>query len=192
MLGLYLNLGIQHIIDFLGYDHILFLICLTAVYVISQWKRLLVLITAFTAGHTASLILATFNVISFPTEWIEFLIPLTIFITALWNVLDKKGSVSHRGHYIKYGAALFFGLIHGLGFSFYLKNLLSAEDSIAIPLLGFNLGIEIGQIIIVSVILTFSFLLNRLFKFRQRVWNLIISSAGMGVSLYLMIVRFPL
>ena len=189
---MYFGLGVNHIADFAGYDHILFLVCLTAVYVIREWKRLLILITAFTLGHSVSLVLATFNLVYFSTDWIEFLIPLTIFLTALWNILEKKETVSRKGHYIKYSAALFFGLIHGLGFSFYLRSLLSTADNLAIPLLGFNLGIEAGQIIIVTVILALSYIAHRYVRIAHREWNLILSGAGMGISLILMGERFPL
>ena len=144
---LYLNFGIHHIADIRSYDHILFITCLCAVYLLKQWRQILVLITAFTIGHTTSLVLATLKIVSFPTPVIEFLIPLTIFITAFWNLFLKKDGVNIRTHWFKYATALFFGLIHGLGFSNYLQILLGKENSILMPLFSFNVGIEAGQII---------------------------------------------
>ena len=150
---LYFKLGLQHIADLKGYDHILFILTLCAVYSLKEWKRVLVLITAFTIGHSLTLALATLDLIRVDGDVIEFLIPLTIFITALANLMARKQQVSPLHHYIKYSAALFFGLIHGLGFSNYLRSLLGAERGLTLPLFSFNVGIEVGQIIIVSVIM---------------------------------------
>ncbi|MBI5539905.1 MAG: HupE/UreJ family protein [Bacteroidia bacterium] len=188
---MYLNLGIQHIADYMSFDHILFITCLCAVYIFKQWKQILVLITAFTIGHTTSLLLSTFNIISISTSLIEFLIPLTIFITAFWNLFLKQDGVNIKTHWFKYITALFFGLIHGMGFSNYLQTLLGIEKSILMPLFSFNLGIEIGQIIIVSIILILSYIITSWFKVARRDWVLIFSGAGLGVSLTLMIERFP-
>lgn len=188
---MYLNLGIQHIADYLSFDHILFITCLCAVYIFKQWKQILVLITAFTIGHTTSLLLSTFKIISISTSLIEFLIPLTIFITAFWNLFLKQDGVNIKTHWFKYITALFFGLIHGMGFSNYLQTLLGIEKSILMPLFSFNLGIEIGQIIIVSIILILSYIITSWFKVARRDWVLIFSGAGLGVSLTLMIERFP-
>lgn len=187
---LYLNLGIQHIADFRSYDHILFITCLCAVYLFKQWKQLLVLITAFTIGHSTSLILSTYKIFTFPTNLIEFLIPFTVFITAFWNLFLKKDGVSNKTHWFKYATALFFGLIHGLGFSNYLQSLLGNEKSLLMPLFSFNVGIEIGQIIIVSIIMIISYIITSWFKVARRDWILILSGAGLGVSSTMMIDRF--
>ena len=149
---LYFNLGLQHIADLKGYDHILFILTLCAVYDLKEWKRVLILVTAFTIGHSLTLALATLDLIKMDTNLIEFLIPLTIFITAMANVLMRKQKVSFLLHYLKYSAALFFGLIHGLGFSNYLRSLLGSEKGLVLPLFSFNVGIEAGQILIVAVI----------------------------------------
>jgi hypothetical protein len=186
-----MNLGIHHIASISSLDHILFITCLSAVYTLKQWKQILILITAFTIGHTTSLALATFKLISVPTSLVEFLIPLTIFITAFWNLFLKKDGVSTKTHWFKYITALFFGLIHGLGFSSYLQSLLGIEDSIVLPLFSFNVGIELGQLIIVSLILIFSYILVSWLKVARRDWVLIFSGAGLGVSLSIMIERFP-
>ena len=149
------------------------------------------MITAFTIGHSTSLVLATFDVIRVSGEWIEFLIPVTILLTAVGNIFQKKESYSVGHHKYKYGLALFFGLIHGLGFSNYLKALLSSEDNLAGPLFSFNLGIELGQIIIVSGFILAGLITINLFKARSREWNLVISGAGIGISLILIFERLP-
>lgn len=188
---LYLTLGLQHIADFKGYDHILFIITLCAVYGVRHWKKILILITAFTIGHSTSLVLATFNIVKVPGNWVEFLIPVTILLTAIGNLFQRKESYSPRHHIYKYSLALFFGLIHGLGFSNYLRSLLGSADSLAGPLFSFNLGIELGQIIIVSGFLLTGLIIMNLFRARPREWNLVISGAAIGVSLILIFERLP-
>jgi len=189
--NLYLQLGIEHIADLIGYDHILFILVLAAVYSLREWKQIIMLITAFTLGHSVTLVLATFNYLIIPSLLIEFLIPLTIFLTALGNIFQKKERVEKRLHLYKYITALFFGLIHGLGFSNYLRSLLGSEESLVKPLFGFNLGIEIGQLIIVSVIILLTYLVVDIFKAKRREWNLILSGMGLGVSIILMMERLP-
>ena len=156
-----------------------------------NWKRILILVTAFTIGHSLTLVLATLNIIHANSDLIEFLIPLTIFLTALANIVSRKERVSRTLHYLKYTAALFFGLIHGLGFSSYLRSLLGQEKNIVMPLFSFNLGIEIGQILVVVVIMILTFLAVDLLRFRRREWNVMLAGAGLGISLVLMIERFP-
>lgn len=190
--GLYFKLGTSHITDLQGYDHILFLLVLCAVYSIKQWKEVLILITAFTIGHCTTLLLATFNVMKVSTAWIEFLIPVTILITAISNIIQKNDGVNRSLHIAKYIAALFFGLIHGLGFSNYLRSLLGSESNLIKPLFAFNLGIELGQIIIVVFIFLLTFIIVNLIMLRKRDWNLILSGAGLGISLVLIMERFPL
>lgn len=188
---LYLKLGIDHIADIHGYDHILFILTLTIVYPIKFWKKILILITAFTIGHSITLVLASLNIIKISTAWIEFLIPVTIFITALVNVLQKSDKFVTASHRFKYSAALFFGLIHGLGFSNYLRAMISGAESLILPLLSFNIGIEIGQIIIVLIILGLSLLIVEIIGVKRRDWNLIISGAALGISLVLALERIP-
>ena len=189
---MYLSLGVDHIADIKAYDHILFILTLCAVYHIKQWKKLIVLITAFTIGHSITLGLATIKFINVPTNLIEFLIPVTILITALANILQKSGKISQKAHLFKYFLALFFGLIHGLGFSNYLKSLLGKENNIIGPLFSFNLGIEIGQFLIVSIIIFFTWILVDLLGVKRREWNLILSGAGLGISLVIILDRLPM
>lgn len=154
-LGIYLHLGFKHIIDWGGSDHILFVMALTLRYIWSDWKKLLVLVTAFTIGHSVTLAISTLNWVNFPTTLIEILIPITILLTALSNFWVQDFEFKAKYPLI-YFLALFFGLIHGLGFSYYLKSLLGKEESVFGPLFSFNLGLEVGQLLIVGIILIIS------------------------------------
>jgi hypothetical protein len=186
---LYLSLGIDHIADLRGYDHILFIVALCAVYALKQWNKVLILVTAFTIGHSLTLVLATLDLFRINTKLIELLIPITIFITGLWNVLQRTDQMSKASHRFKYVTALFFGLIHGLGFSNYLRSLLGMEENLVLPLFSFNLGLEIGQIMIVLAILAVSLILVDILHVKRREWNLILSGAALGVSLILIFER---
>ncbi len=188
---LYLKLGFDHIIDIQGYDHILFITALCAVYSITQWQKVLILITAFTLGHSTTLLLAALHIININSTLIEFLIPLTIFITALINISVNEEKFSKKLHALKYGLALFFGMIHGLGFSNYLQSLLGKESNIISPLFAFNLGLELGQIIIIFIFFIFLYLIINLRKASLREWTLVVSGAAIGISTILMIERFP-
>jgi hypothetical protein len=153
---MYGRLGFKHIIDLGGVDHIVFVLALTIRYTLLDWKKILVLVTSFTIGHSLTLALSTLSFIDISVNWVEFLIPVTILITAVSNfwVKDFEFKQAYSTHY---GLALFFGLIHGLGFSNYLKSLLGKEASLLGPLFSFNIGLEIGQLLIVSVILGLSY-----------------------------------
>ena len=189
--GLYFSLGFDHIADLAGYDHILFLMALCAVYSLKEWAKVLILVTAFTLGHTLTLALATLDLIRISTSLIEFLIPVTIIIAGIWNILQRSGSDQTLSHRFKYSIALFFGLIHGLGFSNYLRSLLGTEYDLLLPLFSFNLGLELGQIMIVLVVLLVSFVLVNLVGMKRREWNLLLSGAAIGVSLILCVERWP-
>lgn len=183
---LYFQLGKDHILDYKhGYDHILFIVALCAVYLMRDWKKILILVTAFTIGHSITLALSTLDIISVNQELIEFLIPVTIFITATSNIF-RSTELSDRTTYINYGYALFFGLIHGLGFSNYLKTILGKAGSIVTPLFAFNVGLELGQIIIVSIFLIISFILVDLFTVNRRDWKMVLSAVIAGMALLLM------
>jgi hypothetical protein len=186
MFGTYFTLGIDHIANLKGYDHIIFLIVLCATYSLSSWKKLLILVTAFTIGHTFTLALATLNIINIDSQLIEILIPVTILITAFINLI--RPSETKYGQ-LKYTLALFFGLIHGLGFSNYLKMLLRNEDSITTPLLGFNLGVEVGQILIVLIILFISWTTFNFTRLKFRDWIMLLSGIGVGTSIIMIIDR---
>ncbi|MBL7873011.1 MAG: HupE/UreJ family protein [Cyclobacteriaceae bacterium] len=185
--ALYFGLGKDHILDYVnGYDHILFVLALCAVYLIGDWKKILILVTAFTIGHSITLALATLRLINVPTDAIEFLIPLTIFITAVANLFKKETELTKTRIQINYVFALFFGLIHGLGFSNYLRALLGKQENIVSPLFAFNLGLEMGQIIVVALFLAISFILVELVKVPRRDLRFVLSSAIAGIALVLM------
>jgi HupE / UreJ protein len=186
--GTYFGLGKDHILDYVnGYDHILFVVALSAVYLISDWKKVLILVTAFTIGHSITLALATLGLISFRADVVEFLIPLTIFITALSNLFRKEENAdSKKIIQSNYAFALFFGLVHGMGFSNYLRAILDKNRNITSPLLAFNMGLEFGQIIVVSLFLVVSFILVDLIGVSRRDWKMVLSSAIAGMALILM------
>ena len=182
----YVQLGFDHISDLAGYDHILFLVALCAVYRLAQWKSLLILVTAFTAGHSLTLALTAFGLLTVRSEIIEFLIPATIFLTAIFNVVNYEDAISRETLPRRYLAALFFGFIHGMGFSNYFRALLIDESTILLPLLGFNIGIELGQLLVVFCIVGSVFICLHLFRMRHRDWSIFISGGAFGLSLMLM------
>src|SRR6478609_3184137 len=185
--ALYFVLGREHILDYAnGYDHILFVLALCAIYLISDWRKILVLVTAFTVGHSVTLALATLEIISFNLDLIEFLIPITILLTALANLFHKESAIeSGKKIQFNYILALTFGLIHGMGFSNYLRALLGKNESIVTQLLAFNLGLEFGQLIIVIIFMGITFVLVGLVGVPRRDWKMIISSAIAGIALIL-------
>lgn len=182
---LYFKLGLQHILDIQGFDHILFVLALCAVHVARDWRKILILVTAFTIGHSLTLALATFNIIQIRSDVIEFLIPVTIVFTALATLFKPKPSTG-QGIQLNYLFAVFFGLIHGLGFSNYLKELLGKETSIWQPLLAFNIGLEVGQIVIVASFLLLTSLVN-LAGVNRKEWTLVVSAFVLGVACMLML-----
>jgi hydrogenase/urease accessory protein HupE len=195
----YLQLGFQHIADVNGYDHILFIVALCAMYQAQDWKRLLWLVTAFTLGHSFTLALSTLNIFSLPSSIVEFLIPVTIFLTAAFNIATLQRSskasfteaATNQQERIKYATAALFGLIHGMGFSTYLKSLLGRDQNIVLQLLAFNMGLEAGQILIVCVTLALTLVIVRFAGFARRDWALVLSGAAAGVAVTLMLKTFP-
>lgn len=187
----YLQLGFDHITDSNGYDHILFIMALCTIYTLVEWKKVLILVTAFTIGHSVTLALATLGMVTIRPDVIELLIPVTILITAFINLFHKVPKSTYRpqenGYSSRFPLALFFGLIHGLGFSNYLRALLGKEASILNPLFGFNVGLEIGQLIIVFIFLTIAFILTELLKVSKLNWNLILSGIIIGMAFSLIL-----
>lgn len=188
--GLFFEMGFEHIADIKGIDHILFVAALCIRYQFADWRKLLWLVTAFTIGHSLTLALSVFNVLNYSTVWIEFLIPVTIVITALSNVFVKKFVFKSRFPLI-YFFALFFGLIHGLGFSNYLKSLLSKSGNIVPELLAFNLGLEAGQVLIVIAILFISLIFVNLFKVSRREFILFFTGGIFALALQMALERHP-
>jgi len=181
----YLQLGFEHISDIGAYDHMLFIVALCAIYRLAQWRSVAVLVTAFTVGHSVTLGLAAMDIIPVKTAVIEFLIPVTIVLTCLYNVTNYAANFDKKSLRIKYGLAAFFGLVHGMGFSNYFSMLMGKSQSIVKPLLAFNIGLEIGQLIIVAVLLGIAYFALNILNIKQREWNLFISGAVAGMALML-------
>lgn len=178
----YFNIGLKHVLDINGYDHVLFLIALCVPYAFKDWKRVLLLVTLFTVGHTISLILSVYGVIQVKVNLIEFLIPITILITALFHLFTAGKSSKKESISFVASVTLFFGIIHGLGFSNYFKSILpgSSSDKL-LPLLEFALGIETAQIIVVIIVLIISYIVQTVFRFSKRDWTLVASAFVCGV-----------
>ncbi|MCW4450652.1 HupE/UreJ family protein [Kaistella sp. BT6-1-3] len=185
----YLNLGWEHIISLDALDHQLFVLVLVAVFAVKDWKNIFWIITAFTIGHSITLALSVFDIVRVPAKWVEFLIPLTIVITALDNILmrNRQSNLMKMNFYL----ALFFGLIHGMGFANTARMMIANEQHIFVPLLGFNIGLELGQIAVVAGILIIQFVLPNLFKVNRKDWIMFISSGVFALSLKMTLERIP-
>lgn len=185
---LYFNIGLKHVLNIGAYDHVLFLIALTVPYAFKDWRRLLLLISLFTLGHTLALILSVFGVVYIKANLIEFIIPITILIVALFNLFTAGKNNKGEGISLLAFVTLFFGIIHGLGFSNYFKTILpgSATDKL-LPLSEFALGIETAQVIVVFVILIISYIVQTIFRFSKRDWTLVMSAFIIGVVIPLII-----
>ena len=180
---LYFRLGLEHVLDWNAYDHILFLIVLVAAYSFHTWKRVLWLVTIFTLGHTLSLFLSVYEIVVVDSTWIEFLIPVTILITALFNMINAKKKESKNNISVLYLTTAFFGIIHGLGFSTYFKMIASGTESVFLPLLEFALGIEAAQIIVVLCVMILGFILQNMLGVKRRDWILVVSAIVIGIIL---------
>lgn len=185
---LYLKMGFTHVLDFTAYDHILFLIVLAVIFSFYEIKKVLWLVTLFTIGHSITLALSAYKILEIRADLIEFLIPLTIFITGVVNIINSKKSSSKKDN-INLIFALFFGLIHGLGFSNYFKMMIGKEESKLFPLIEFALGIEIAQIIIVVAIIILGMIVQNFLKVTKRDWILVSSSIVIGFAIQMMLDR---
>jgi hypothetical protein len=177
----FLKAGFFHVMDWKAYDHILFLIALVVVYDFKNWKSILWLVSLFTIGHTLSLILSAYKVVSVSSLWIEFLIPVTILVTALVNIFYAGNTAKQAKTNTNLFFALFFGLIHGLGFASGFRGIIGTKSNKFLSLLEFALGIELAQIAIVIIILILGFIFQKIFRFSKRDWVLIISSIVIGM-----------
>lgn len=183
----FILLGFRHIADWQAFDHLLFIVTLCAVYRWTDWRRLLVLVTAFTIGHSLTLALTALDILRVPGGLVELLIPITIALTALHNVWPKSQPANGKGVSAQYVIALGFGLIHGMGFANYFRSLFGEAGNIIKPLFAFNVGLELGQLLIVAVFFGLYFLLSQIFKVEHRAWNLFISGMGFGVAVVLIL-----
>lgn len=186
----YLTTGWHHIISWDALDHILFIIALAAIYLAQNWKQVLVLVTAFTIGHSLTLALCVYDITRIDEKWVEFLIPCTILATAVFNLLVKD--FKPKNLRINYFLALFFGLIHGMGFANTIRFMLSKDQNIAVPLLSFNIGLEAGQIVVVTFILLLSYILVNRLKLNRKWWIGALSVFSILVALNMAIDRWPL
>jgi HupE / UreJ protein len=188
---LYFGVGIDHILNWEALDHILFVSALCLRYLVKDWKKVVVLVTAFTIGHSITLALSALGLVHFATRWIEFLIPVTIIATAINNLTQRKSQVEHPSRLpVIYFFALFFGLIHGLAFANTLISLIG-RDGIVVPLLAFNLGIETAQLLVVAVILAISFIFVQLIRLKRVWWVWGVSALVLIASLRMAVERWP-
>ncbi len=210
----YLRLGFEHLLDLQGYDHILFLAVLCAAYTLTRWRELLILVTAFTIGHSVSLAVATLRLVRVDSGIVEFLIPVTIVATAVFNlvVVRRQGRPRRRSRSTaakrrgrrprsadtpraerrsRYAAALLFGVIHGLGFSNFLRLVLGQERDILVPLLSFNIGLELAQIVLAGVLLFAAFIATRGLSVPERAWNIVVSTAAGATAAVMATQRWP-
>lgn len=186
----YLKLGWEHIISWDALDHQLFVLVLIVAYSFNDFKKLLILITAFTVGHSITLALSVLDVYRLPSNWVEFLIPITIVITALDNILLKNQTKNLIR--VNYYLALGFGLIHGLGFANIARMSMAKEQSIAIPLLGFNIGLELGQIVVVIILMILAFIFTNILRVTRKDWIMFISSGVFVLALKMALERIPI
>lgn len=185
---IYFPTGFTHILDLAGADHILFIAALCLGYSFQQWKKILILITAFTVGHSLTLALSTLHVLAIPQTLTEFLIALTIFITSVCNIVLVRYSFNIPAR-LYYFLTLTFGCIHGLGFSSLLMNMLGKEQSILGPLFFFNLGLEAGQLIIVGVILLLNYMATSILRHREKIWLIAANTAIAFAAMTMMVNR---
>lgn len=185
---LYVKMGLNHVLDFSAYDHILFLIALAVIFSFHQLKKVLWLITLFTLGHTITLALSAYGFLKIDVTIVEFLIPVTIFITGVVNIYNLKNNSIKKDN-INLIFALFFGLIHGLGFSNYFRMMVGREEDKLLPLIEFALGIEISQVIIVLGVLVVGSIVQSTLRVTKRDWILVTSSIVIGFVIPMMIER---
>lgn len=187
----YVKLGFNHVLDWGAYDHILFLSALAVPFTFVSWKRVVVLATIFTIAHCTSLALSAFDVFTVDVGLIEFFIPITILLTALFNFIFVFRDARDVGMYLHVLVTAFFGLIHGFGFSNYFKMLMAEEDDKVNPLLGFATGIEFSQVAIIMVILGIAFVLQDFLKVRRTIFIAVASILVIVITIPLLIATFP-
>lgn len=186
--GLYFNLGWNHIISWDALDHLLFITALASVFIFKEWKKVLILVTAFTIGHSLTLALSVLNIVRINSSLVEFLIPLTIVITSIYNLFLNRKTKNIIWNYL---IALFFGFIHGLGFANNIRFMLADEQSIGVPLFSFNAGLEAAQLVVVLIILIITQLILSL-KISKQYYAITVSAIVMLIAVWMTIERFPM
>lgn len=187
-LAFYFTEGWHHIISMDALDHQLFILALSAIYLLKDWKQVLVLVTSFTIGHSLTLALSVYDVIRINSNWVEFLIPCTIMVTAIFNLFQKN--FDKKSLRLNYFLALFFGLIHGMGFANTIRFMLAKDQKIGWSLFGFNVGLEAGQIVVVSIILLLSYLVVDKLHLKRRWWVTGLSAIAFCIALKMAVIRF--
>lgn len=189
--NIYFGLGTHHILNLDAKDHLLFVAALCLRYQLKDWRKVAVLVTAFTIGHSITLALTATGAVHINKRWIEFLIPITIVITAINNLLQRREQIEHPSRLpLIYFFALFFGLIHGMAFGNDLRSLMTREEVI-VPLLAFNLGIEAAQLLVVLLFLSISFIFVQLLRAPKIWWMRLISVLILAWSLQMAWQRLP-
>ncbi len=186
----FFKLGWQHIISWDALDHLLFIAALTAIYLVKNWKQVAILVTAFTIGHSVTLALSVYDTVRVNSKWVEFMIPLTIVVTAFFNLLNRDYSKASLR--MNYFLAFFFGLIHGLGYANTIRFMLMKGQQIAMPLFGFNVGLEVGQLLVVATILSAGYLTVNKLSLNRKWWVWSLSLIALCWASYLAINRWPL
>ena len=189
-LGFYFRLGWEHIMSRAALDHLLFIAVLITIYLLKEWKQVLILVTAFTIGHSLTLALSVLDIIRFNSKWVEFLIPCTIVITAVSNLFQKKFTT--QSIRINYFLALFFGLIHGMGFANSIRFMMARDQNLGWSLFGFNAGLEAGQIAVVVVLLLLAYVIINLLKINRREWVIFVSATIFSLALKMALERLPI
>ena len=189
---MYFTEGWNHIMSSDALDHQLFILSLAALFLWKDWRRVLVLVTAFTIGHSLTLALSVYDVIRFSIAWVEFLIPITILLTAIYDLRYLNISkIEGRNIQFNYIIALSFGLVHGMGFANSIRQMLASDQTIGIPLLSFNIGLEVGQIVLILLILIIAQLLVVNVKLPRKYWILLLSVIPLILSLRMALERIP-
>jgi len=187
--GLYFGWGWNHIISRDALDHQLFIAALSAIYLLKDWRQVLILVTAFTIGHSLTLALSVLDIIRFSSRWVEFLIPCTIVITALSNLFQRQ--FTPKTIRINYFLALGFGLIHGMGFANAIRFAMAKDQSLGWSLFGFNLGLEAGQIVVVICILLFTQFILSILRVERKNWVIFLSAAVFSLAVKMALERIP-
>lgn len=184
-LWFYIEMGLSHVLDVNAYDHILFLTALALPFTFESWKNVVVLATVFTITHCLALVFSVYELVVINVGLIEFFIPITILLTAILNCIYQKSQAGHVHIWFHVFATAFFGLIHGFGFSNYFKMMVMGEDNKVGPLIGFAMGIELAQVLIVLAVLALAYAVQTIFKIQQR-WFVIVG------SLLILLITLPL
>ncbi|WP_411029542.1 HupE/UreJ family protein [Spongiimicrobium sp. 3-5] len=188
----YVQLGLRHVLDINAYDHILFLAALAIPFTIRSWKKVVLLATAFTIAHCLSLALSVYGIATVDAGLIEFFIPVTILLTALFNLFYVNQTTGPKKIWVHLLATLFFGIVHGFGFSNYFKMLMAEEEQKLGPLLGFATGIEISQVTVIACVLALGLVVQSVFKVPQRWFTLVGSIIILVITIPMLIKTFPL